>query len=46
MRAVPDGLDNSHLNFTGAERSIQVIQVHTLAEAYSAATGQALRQVP
>jgi hypothetical protein len=43
---VPDGLDNSHLNFTGAERSIQVIQVHTLAEAYSAATGQALRQVP
>jgi predicted S18 family serine protease len=43
---VPDGPDNSHLNFTGAERSIQVIQVHTLAEAYSAATGQALRQVP
>ncbi len=43
---VPDGLDNSHLNFTGAERSIQVIQVHTLAEAYSAATGQILRQVP
>ena len=43
---VPDVLDNSHLNFTGAERSIQVIEVHTLAEAYSAATGQALRQVP
>ncbi|MBH0201520.1 MAG: hypothetical protein HP496_04260 [Nitrospira sp.] len=43
---VPDGLDNSHLSFTGAERSIQVIQVHTLAEAYSAATGQILRQVP
>ena len=43
---VPDALDNSHLNFTGAERSIQVIEVHTLAEAYSAATGQALRQVP
>ena len=43
---VPDGLDNSHLNFTGAERSIHVIQVHTLAEAYSAATGQILRQVP
>ncbi len=43
---VPDGLDNSHLNFTGAERSIQVIQVHTLAEAYNAATGQILRQVP
>jgi hypothetical protein len=43
---VPDGLDNSHLNFTGAERSIQVIQVHTLADAYSAATGQFLRQVP
>lgn len=43
---VPDALDNSHLNFTGAERSIQVIEVHTLADAYSAATGQALRQVP
>ena len=43
---VPDALDNSHLNFIGAERSIQVIEVHTLAEAYSAATGQALRQVP
>jgi hypothetical protein len=43
---VPDGLDNSHLNFTGAERSIQVIEVHTLADAYSAATGQILRQVP
>lgn len=42
---VPDALDNSHLNFTGAERSIQVIEVHTLAEAYSAATGQSLRQV-
>lgn len=42
---VPDGLDNSHLNFTGAERAIHVIEVHTLAEAYSAATGQALRQV-
>ncbi|MGC4095898.1 MAG: hypothetical protein QM706_02165 [Nitrospira sp.] len=43
---VPDGLDNSHLNFTGAERSIHVIEVHTLAEAYSAATGQELRRVP
>ncbi|MGZ9140683.1 MAG: S16 family serine protease [Nitrospira sp.] len=43
---VPDGLDNSHLTFTGAERSVQVVQVHTLAEAYSAATGQILRQVP
>lgn len=42
---VPDALDNSHLNFTGVERSIQVIEVHTLAEAYSAATGQSLRQV-
>lgn len=43
---VPDALDNSHLAFTGAERSIQVIEVHTLGEAYSAATGQALRQAP
>lgn len=43
---VPDALDNSHLNFAGAERSIQVIEVHTLADAYSAATGQILRQVP
>lgn len=43
---VPDALDNSHLNFTGTERSIQVIEVHTFAEAYSAATGQILRQVP
>ena len=43
---VPDALDNSRLAFTGAERSIQVIEVHTLAEAYSAATGQALRQAP
>lgn len=43
---VPDDLDNSHLSFTGAERSIQVVEVHTLAEAYSAATGQGLRQVP
>ena len=42
---VPDGLDNSHLNFTGLERSIQVIEVHTLAEAYNAATGQLLRRV-
>jgi len=42
---VPDGMDNSHLNFTGAERSIQVIEVHTLAEAYSAVTGRGLRQV-
>ena len=46
LMIVPDGLDNGHLNFTGAERSIQVIEVHTLAEAYSAATGQILRQVP
>jgi hypothetical protein len=43
---VPDGLDNSHLSFTGAERSIQVIQVYSLSEAYSAVTGQALRPVP
>ena len=43
---VPDGSDNSHLNFTGLERSVQVIEVHTLSDAYSAATGQALRQVP
>ena len=43
---VPDGLDNSHLTFTGAERSIQVVHVHTLAEAYNAATGQILRRVP
>jgi predicted S18 family serine protease len=43
---VPDGSDNSHLSVTGAERSIRVIQVHSLAEAYSAATGQALRPVP
>lgn len=43
---VPDGLDNSHLSFKGAERAIHVIEVHTLAEAYSAATGQVLRQVP
>ncbi|MBL8074241.1 MAG: hypothetical protein JNL29_07710 [Nitrospira sp.] len=42
---VPDAVDNSHLAFTGSERSIQVIEVHTLAEAYSAATGQVLRQV-
>ena len=42
---VPDAVDNSHLNFTGAERSIQVIEVHTLDEAYSAATGQSLRRV-
>ncbi len=41
---VPDGLDNSHLSFRGAERAIQVIEVHTLAEAYSAATGHVLRQ--
>ncbi len=46
LMIVPDGLDNSHLNFTGAERSIHVIEVHTLAEAYSAATGQILRQIP
>jgi hypothetical protein len=42
---VPDGLDNSHLNFTGLERSIKVIEVHTFAEAYNAATGQLLRRV-
>ncbi|SPP66655.1 hypothetical protein NITLEN_80083 [Nitrospira lenta] len=41
---VPDGLDNSHLSFTGSEKAIHVIEVHTLAEAYSAATGQVLRQ--
>lgn len=43
---VPDGLDNTHLSFTGAERSIGVIQVYSLADAYSAATGQALRPAP
>ena len=43
---VPDGLDNSHLGFKGAERAIHVIEVHTFAEAYYAATGQLLRQVP
>ena len=42
---VPDGLDNSHLSFKGAERAIHVIEVRTLDEAYSAATGQVLRQV-
>ena len=41
---VPDGLDNSHLSFKGTERAIHVIEVHTLDEAYSAATGQVLRQ--
>ncbi|ULA64617.1 MAG: hypothetical protein LZF86_160015 [Nitrospira sp.] len=41
---VPDGLDNSHLTFTGSEKAIHVIEVHTLAEAYSVATGQVLRQ--
>lgn len=43
---VPDGLDNSHLGFKGAERAIHVIEVHTFAKAYYAATGQLLRQVP
>lgn len=43
---VPDGLDNSHLSFQGAERAIHVIEVHTLSEAYAAATGQVLRQIP
>jgi predicted S18 family serine protease len=43
---VPDGLDNSHLSFQGAERAIHVIEVHTLSEAYAAATGQALRHIP
>ena len=43
---VPDGLDNSHLNFLGAERSVHVVEVHTLSDAYAAATGQALRPVP
>lgn len=42
---VPDGSDNSRLSFKGAERAIHVVEVHTLAEAYSAATGQVLRQV-
>ena len=41
---VPNGLDNSHLSFTGSEKAIHVIEVHTLDEAYSAATGQVLRQ--
>ena len=43
---VPDGLDNSHLNFQGTERAIHVIEVHTLSEAYAAATGQVLRHIP
>jgi uncharacterized protein len=43
---VPDGLDNSHLNFLGTDRAVHVIEVHTLAEAYSAATGQILRPTP
>jgi hypothetical protein len=43
---VPDGLDNSHLSFQGAERAIHVIEVHTLSEAYAAATGQVLRHIP
>ena len=43
---VPDGLDNSHLSFQGAERAIHVIEVHTLGEAYVAATGQVLRHIP
>jgi hypothetical protein len=42
---VPDGLDNSHLSFKGAERAIHVVEVHTLADAYAAATGQVLREV-
>lgn len=40
---VPDGLDNSHLSFQGTERSVHVIEVHTLNDAYAAATGQSLR---
>ena len=43
---VPDGLDNSHLGFKGDERAIHVIEVHTLADAYHAATGQLLREIP
>ena len=43
---VPDGLDNSHLSFQGTERAIHVIEVHTLGDAYAAATGQALRHIP
>jgi hypothetical protein len=43
---VPDGLDNSHLSFQGAERTIHVTEVHTLSDAYAAATGQALRHIP
>jgi len=43
---VPDGLDNSHLDFKGGEMAIHVIEVHTLADAYYAATGQLLRQMP
>ena len=42
---VPDGLDNSHLSFQGTERSVHVIEVHTLSDAYAAATGQSLRPV-
>jgi Lon protease (S16) C-terminal proteolytic domain len=40
---VPDGLDNSHLSFLGMERSVHVVEVHTLSDAYLAATGQSLR---
>lgn len=40
---VPDGLDNSHLSFLGMERSVHVVEVHTLSDAYVAATGQSLR---
>jgi predicted S18 family serine protease len=40
---VPDGSDNRHLSFQGVERSVHVIEVHTLSNAYAAATGQPLR---
>ena len=40
---VPDGLDNSHLSFLGMERSVHVVEVHSLSDAYLAATGQSLR---
>lgn len=43
---VPDGADNSHLSFQGFVRTIHVIEVHTLADAYYAATGRVLRQLP
>ncbi len=41
---VPDESDNSHLSFVGSLEDIQLVEVHTLVEAYAEATGRALRQ--